>query len=462
MDHFEADGTWWLPESPDNFRIGTLALDAEGFTLTVEGSIEPDTDPGIMVGMPEVKVTPVIHGRQRTGEKVTLLHAEGANFTGPHAGQSDYRVRSALINRHVEEDLFSAARIEFDCLEEWTSPPSLTSMEDGKVDYVVHFGGQDIGAGTVGSTAINLRAEATGTISTRSVDVERNVALVLTFEPATVSELIDRWVRPLQDLFILSTGRPVRLTNIHLRPPEFESYARLVFEAVQAEATRKFSWGSMHGYAAPTLLTLGTCKLSFDELMRAWFALRDRVREVLVLLHAPYYEKSMFNEHRYSVTFQSAEALSHVLGYSGREKSRPQHSARVRAIIKAARESGVDNEDIEWAERVLRSRNDKPLSAQIHDLISSTPIIGDVVLTSVPNFGSVASAARTGVSHGGAEISLGAPGRHWMLEVIQYVVRARLLMELGLDREEIGERAAGRAGFTHALAKLRIEIEKLS
>lgn len=126
-------------------------------------------------------------------------------------------------------------------------------------------------------------------------------------------------------------------------------------------------------------------------------------------------------------------------------------------VILAARSSGVDEDSVEWAERILRSRNDKPLSKQIHDLVTSTGRIGEEIIKASADFGQIAASARTGVSHGGAAKALDPAERHWHGEVLRWVVRARVLMELGIRKEEIEDRVLGRASFQHAVRNLEAQ-----
>jgi hypothetical protein len=204
-------------------------------------------------------------------------------------------------------------------------------------------------------------------------------------------------------------------------------------------------------YSAPTLLTLRDCPTPFEELLQRWFPLRADLREVFALFHGPYYATFMFTEHRYTSTFQSAEALAKA----GREKTRAEHKERVDAIVSAAQAAGVDDEVISWAERVLRKANYKPLGDRITDLVLSTGKIGEAVLEASPKFGNLTAAARTGTSHGGAEKALDSEGLHWHADVLRWIVRARILIDLGLDVGEVEKRVLGRAGFTYSLDEIR-------
>ena len=228
----------------------------------------------------------------------------------------------------------------------------------------------------------------------------------LRLPPTSSRDIINNWVRPLQDLLVLALGRAVRLTGLYMKPegadPD-ESFGRASFEAVQPAVGPPPDWSSIMSYTAPTLLTFRDSPVPFAELVPNWFHLRQELLEVLVLLHSEHYAKFMFNEHKYSAVFQSAEALVSARGLAGPDKSREDHRARVAGIVAAARAAGIDEEAVNWAERILRTSNGKPLSRQIHDLVSSTGEIGKRVLDASPDFGKITAAARVGVSHGRAQ-----------------------------------------------------------
>ena len=65
---------------------------------------------------------------------------------------------------------------------------------------------------------------------------------------------------------------------------------------------------------------------------------------------------------------------------------RRSHQERVVAIVGAAQAAGVEDDTVAWAERVLRSRNDKPLSQKIQDVVRSAGACGGAVLKAAPRF----------------------------------------------------------------------------
>jgi len=410
VDYFALDGSWWLPDSPDHRVSGTLTFNAEGLALVAYGSLVPTVRvPNAVLEqtVPDWEETTVILGRSHGGEKVTLLGASGANFIGPHVAESHYRVRLALTDVQVTVDAFTEVQCDFDCLTAWTEPPSISEpLDDSRSQFRLRFKNEELGIAQVSGAEVGLTATVVGRVGGNAANVKQEATFRLRLPPTSSRDIINNWVRPLQDLLVLALGRAVRLTGLYMKPegadPD-ESFGRASFEAVQPAVGPPPDWSSIMSYTAPTLLTFRDSPVPFAELVPNWFHLRQELLEVLVLLHSEHYAKFMFNEHKYSAVFQSAEALVSARGLAGPDKSREDHRARVAGIVAAARAAGIDEEAVNWAERILRTSNGKPLSRQIHDLVSSTGEIGKRVLDASPDFGKITAAARVGVSHGRAQ-----------------------------------------------------------
>jgi NAD(P)-dependent dehydrogenase (short-subunit alcohol dehydrogenase family) len=81
---------------------------------------------------------------------------------------------------------------------------------------------------------------------------------------------------------------------------------------------------------------------------------------------------------------------------------RRSHQERVAAVVRAAQAAGVEDDTVTWAERVLRSRNDKTLAQKIEDVVRSA---GKWAVTGL------AENTRRMVTGDGIGVALIAPGR---------------------------------------------------
>jgi Apea-like HEPN len=107
-----------------------------------------------------------------------------------------------------------------------------------------------------------------------------------------------------------------------------------------------------------------------------------------------------------------------------------------------------------WARRVLQSRNDKTLADRVTELVSSLGVVGEQVLAACPRFAVFVARARTGVSHP-AQSSLSNVERYWLGDVLNWVMRAKILVETGLPLTEVERRVSLSAPFRHALEQIR-------
>jgi hypothetical protein len=183
--------------------------------------------------------------------------------------------------------------------------------------------------------------------------------------------------------------------------------------------------------------------------------LYERLSDVVTGLCGPYYAPFIYSGHRYASTFQSAEALAHGI-FESRQKTRPEHRARVDAIAAALDVAGLDTENLGWARRVLLSRNDKPLRELLEELIDEADEIGVLLIRVAPRLAEEAAAARALVSHPGS----GCPSvirRYWIGEALTWLIRAHLLAQLGIPMKDVALKATQRASFKQVLNGLRTD-----
>ncbi|MCU0271197.1 MAG: hypothetical protein MUF83_21515 [Acidimicrobiales bacterium] len=280
---------------------------------------------------------------------------------------------------------------------------------------------------------------------------------------AGAQALIAEFVRPLQDLLVFSLGRSVRLTSLRLLPADLDDprigSCEAFFAAVQPPASPNRTFSDVDNYSSPTILSMRTSSLGLEALIPRWFDLWTTRRDVLTLLLAPLYAPFMFGEHGFASTFQSAELL-HDDVLTTRDVSKPEHKHRVNEIVRVLEAGDIDPAAVEWASRVLTSRNDKPLARRIEDLIAATGPVGEAILDADPGIGGSSAAARAGVSHGGAAKVLNPTDRYWYGQVLRWVVRVHLLTELLGDATDAQHVVVERKAFRRALNEVRASVAR--
>jgi hypothetical protein len=363
----------------------------------------------------------------------------------------------ALTGGLIDSEAFSQMVVIFDYLMPWVRPPGILRGELFSPSFSVET--QQV---TLAETALSdgrtvrLVAGVAGDRGDDSIHLDQWCGLEVTSEePRTVLEMLNEWGRPLQDLLVVCTGQPVRIDQVLLRAPEHDPQRaplELLFKAVQPAARAHPVATHLDSYDSPALLTYAASPLPFSALIGAWFGLYDRLPDAITLLCGPYYAPFIYSSHRYASTFQSAEALARTL-LDTREKPRRQHRERVEAVMAVLEKAQLDAEIAGWAMRVLQGRNDKPLRQLMEELISSAGDVGRELLATVPDLADLLASARTSVSHPGAE-GPDALARYWLGEALIWVLRVRLLAELGVPVSDLSTRVIQKPAFQNILREL--------
>jgi hypothetical protein len=452
---------------------GTLISESGSFRLVVHDSLRayepPEPEEGVVehtVGGPELVSIPVVHGYTRDRKPVTIFNAVGTDFAGPfEVVQESYDIDIALIGGHVGEDEFSDASVQFDWLDAWLQPPSLTG--DGlRLDMsIVDEMPIDLHRVQLGADAVVFKVQAVGTHSASAVHLDRSTSIAaIPAQPASWRVLLNDWVRPMQDLLTIAIGRTVQMNWIHFRPATPDQWHPGTVEArFRAIQSRPLHFGpteqpasstSLHSYSAPTLFTAKNVGALLPDIVAAWVSNWRDDSAIVALLVAHMYAPFMYTAHQYGSIFQAVEGLHSTL-FPGAEKSRAEHRERVEAIIGAARSARLPGADIEWAGRILQSRNDKSLAQRVEEVVRSTGVLGDAIMTASPTFAETAAQLRGSVAHpkGGDRPLPTSAQQYWHGDILSWVARTILLSRAGLP--DAYERAERNAVFRHALGRLQ-------
>jgi len=120
--------------------------------------------------------------------------------------------------------------------------------------------------------------------------------------------------------------------------------------------------------------------------------------------------------------------------------------------MKALEDAKLDQKITCWVEGLIR-RNDRPLAQLMEELITSTGEVGHQLLEAVPNVAGLAVATRTHVSHPGVkgpELLV----QHRLGQALTWVIRVRLLAELGIPASTLAAMTIQKPPFQHDLQEL--------
>ena len=459
VEYFTSDGTFWLPDQSDRSVPGTLTFDPDGLAVRLRGSLHPFKWPeGQGLRYPRDRrwqTVPVVHGRLYDGPAVTLLGVAGINMAGPLKAVETWRVEFTLSGRHVTDDLFDQAQFGFDMLTPWTRPPGIATDGDGP--NTVHADASRvtlIETATETGTQVRLLTGVEGSWDQSRVHLDQWCQFEAAGDARPISDVLNDWVRPLQDLLIVSLGRPVRLTSLFVANEGEVRQARLAvsFNAVQPSSRTPPTRAEIETYDAPTLVTRSDSPMPVEALIASWHHTRERLRDAVTLLCVPFYAPFIYSEHRYASTFQAAEALAHEL-CTTTNKSKEDHRRRVETVTSAISAAGLDEETVKWATAILAGHRDKSLPRLIEELTRSTGEVGERILEAIPTFPQDVARARVGVSHGGAQ-GTDPLRRCWLGDVLSWIIRVRMLSETGLPLDALVSRTLPKPRFTRAIREL--------
>lgn len=463
MRSFEAEGTFWFPDNPGRRISGKLTFDGDAIELTLRGSLHEFTMPAEAVASsPLMRVDEeVLFGRLHSSEdspadvdRVTLQNISGVIIPGPFEVVSEsYSVGAVLRGVHTRVARVSKARVTFDALEAWTDPPMLVRAFSTEGNFEASVAVDVLAEATYRELTFRLMTVGEGKWGDH-IHVDRHTFIEIddSGEGATFQDLLNAWVRPITDLLALSLGQSVAVTDLRVEAVDEDAQARfavLTVPATQAPARRNHTPSDFRIPGTSALLLPGDLYAPFPVALPEWFDMRSEVHAATILITAPYYASFMYSENRYANVFQAAEALAKRC-FDTTELPKDSHRSRVSSVVGAARTAGVSNEVVEWAARVLGSRNDRPLHALIDELLMDSGAVGAAICSAVPDAAKRMARARTGVAHGGANDSTTLM-RYWLGELITWVVRMHLIREIGVPPQVLEKRVLQATSFRRAL-----------
>ncbi|MGW5510669.1 ApeA N-terminal domain 1-containing protein [Streptomyces albogriseolus] len=453
MDFFDAEGTWWLPGRQAEAVAGKLIFDPDGLKLTTYGSLHAveALEPGGLTPLEPVWVTePLVFGTLRDRRDISLINARGGYLPDLPAAEETYRPELALIGGHVSRAEFSEARFEIDHLADWMDSPPLTKRQGRDTSLSTQTA--ELMETETGDSTVKVILGAHGRVSEDSVHLDQYCMFTVSTEtPMDWQSMLAEQVRPLHDLMVLALGRPLAMNSFYLRPADGEKppLCEAYFDTLRSKKTT----GLIRNYAAPTLLLGSDSSIDLAELVTSWFHFRRRFEAVLLPLLNPFFAPFTYSEHRFVSIFQALEALHQEKDlYDSTDVTKEQHKRRVAAVIETFGQAGLEEETLGWAKSVLLGRNDKPLKQRVQEVVDSTGRMGEVILERDPQFAKSVASARSALSHGGGKSPLTPVALHWHGEVLLWVMRARLLAELGVP--DVYERALVKAPFVFAVEQI--------
>jgi hypothetical protein len=223
VEFLSQEGRFWLPRQPKRVVHGSVIFQEDGVTLNLADSLRgPVSRPGGgYSGSPSQVSEPIIHGRLLDGREVSLQGASGLSW--PVDGiQETWRADSLFIGGLTTGDRFTRAQVVFDCLMPWAGPAGFARGKLGFDDVTIDTRRVTVDQAILGDrTKVRLCTGVEGRWDHSHVHLDQWTAFEVTSlvrKAKTIHGVLEDWVRPLQDLLVVTLGRPVRIDELAVGP----------------------------------------------------------------------------------------------------------------------------------------------------------------------------------------------------------------------------------------------------
>lgn len=417
---FSFAGYFWLPDTPARTITGRVTFDGTSIELVLSDGLTEMELPrdGIDLGPPQREMHRRVFGRligdgededdRSSGgvgnsHHVTLIDAVGMVFKLPTEEMTQrWDIECIILGAHTTAVATKKARLRFDALTAWANPPFLAGRY--RTDGIVTVDASESVLHEAITADANYRvvSSAEGSWGLDMHLDRRTWIEVVAVEESPLGGVHSKWIRPIHDLLILCVGGPVALSEVRVKVHSIwggTAWASLIFGATQDTSRRDVSAFRLRAPGTLALLFPEDAPADFSYFVPEWLQLRNDLAKVIEPMTSVFYSASIYPEHRYANTFKAAEELAKT-SFETSDLPKVEHQARVDQILAASRNAAVPAADINWADRVLRSRNDSPLKVLIEKLIEDSGQVGEAISRVLPDAPKRMAAARTAVSHG--------------------------------------------------------------
>jgi len=434
MEKFEYKGSWWLPEDPDRKVGGILEFSPdEGIRLKLTYPLEPDNHLSLIA--PEL-----IFGETEKG-KVTLYHCleTKRKISSNKIATSEIVGQIVALGSHVDfkKDVFSSMRAESPELDFWTPfgwvalPHRRAKNEFCIRCYIPDKLDACLNDGT--KVALEVRIERSWTLVPAEVRLRRKTFVNVTPASPSPFERCLGLLQTMLDLVSLGLSRPAIPSEIVgvLKPQE---EVEIVYKPIKHSSNKAL----LNPFQ--TLFTCADISDHFDEFIRRWFDLSDRLRPVLNLYLATLYAQEMYVESYFLNIIHALEAY-HRLAMGGQDLPEDEHQKRVSEIINSA-----PSQWRQWLKEQLKYSNEKRLRSRLMEICETSQSITKKLIGSkkkVKHFISQVVDTRNYLTHydpAYAEKAVHGRQLFYLTQRLKVLLECCLLRELGFPDPFILER----------------------
>lgn len=436
MQTLKMRGHWWRPNA-DERVTGTLDVSRHAVAVDLDAPIAEWRQEGPnLVRHLGVTKYPIIHGELEDGRFVTLVECS----TGlAIAAATRLRAQYCLVGLFVIDDAaVVAAQVELDWLDSWVDH-DVVQQSDEAIIVPIGPPAPAARADLDNDVTVFLAAGIDGEHSERRVDLTRRTYFGLDFgQPCDLATVVSDYVRPLQDFATVALGRAVRVTRILVEVRDPSPVPGLLYECLcsisQADDEPELDVAALQSFDSPTLVSGEQLTGTFETLLPAWFAGRQKYFGAVSKLNAPSFARFMYLENHAAVTVQAVEAL-HKIEFDTHELPKAGHAERHARAIEVLEASDLPEEWVAWASRVLKNRNDVSINDQIAHVMTLAGGLGTLIANEVDGFTAGAADLRHLSSHGSGKVAPRSQDdierAHYLIELVKWVLRVAILGLIG-------------------------------
>ncbi|MFN8052865.1 MAG: hypothetical protein U0Q22_15575 [Acidimicrobiales bacterium] len=445
----QVSGEWFEPSATATVN-GTLRL-GDDWELEVSSGLRPDPPDGDPNLLNNFEVIPVIWGTDGDGDEWSLLDSTFIPSALPaFIGAADtLRPQAVLTGHHLAEDgLVVGFTLATDPLAMWAGNPVLGAERHGDSTLVPTGETVLIESATNGAT-VHLVASVTWMLDNLHATFERHVEWrVHLDEPQPWRSVVEDHVRPLTDLVSFAVGAYSKITDLHIYPadqPDRPNPLRMRWHDGLAVTNPPKQHEAM--------FTLPMWNGDPAALLSGWHEARARFAHTLTAILARDRQPMHYVEDRIITAGGLIDTIAPALEIETKEQATPEREAQIARILGVLDTAALDAEDLDFARKALRGRNDRTFRQKFDDVAARAGAVGEHVLDAQAGLGGDLAGLRGGPAHGKSTDR--AIEGHWAAEAARWIVCSVILREIGFDPSAVDTRIVSQQAFQRCLLGLR-------
>lgn len=465
-------GSWW--KAGTDTRVGgQLVLDEHGVKLTLFGSFFDwsgfDLTKGVGFPLRAPQTIPVIHGR--TIKPISVLNGRCEFPVPPGAEGFEGWHADCVVEAHVDapqdgsEPTFDGLRLDLQTLPAWSRARGVGQriwFKERRTEVIVEP--HDLASAVLNTgEKVSIAQAAVTRSGTREYEIRQPVTIAIEeTEPATWTELLNRWLQPLQVLLWLATAVPGRVEAMELPLPQGDEPAPR-WGRLWAPLLESGSAPSRDLHPSDVLFFADDLPGGFGAGLARWLALWSELQHVLGPLYARAAAPFAYANDRFYTAVAAVEAYHRYCVESERDLPRVEHRKRVARIDGLLAEHAPELR--EWAVNAVTPFNRIPLWRRIVDIVDTLPDLSSSLLGErSEDFAKAVESSRHGHAHalqGSGELDSGH-SLYVAADALVWILRTCIMVDLGITIDQSQDRVVRHERFRWTARELAGVLDGLS